>query len=145
MGHYFSEYDAKRIVETIDDIEDLTDAEVRVHIEDLCDSYPVDRAIEVFDALNMSDTKDKTGVLLYLAIDDKKIAIIGDTGINNKVNTNYWDKVVNKTMPFLKNMEIANGIIHALKLVGNELSNHFPITEKGKNELPNEISYGKKF
>lgn len=143
MGHYFSEYDANRIVETIDKIEETTDGEVRVHIEDLCDLFPIDRAIEVFDALKMSNTEDRTGVLIYLAVDDKKIAIIGDEGINQRVKNSYWDDIIDDTLPYLKNMEIANAIIFALNKIGKELSKHFPATQKNKNELTNEISYGK--
>ena len=51
----------------------------------------LDRAAWVFKKLGMHKTAERNGVLFYLAVDDRKFAIIGDAGINAKVPAGFWD------------------------------------------------------
>ena len=79
----FTEEESKAIVSAIAEAEDKTSGEIRLHVEPNCKGEVLDRAAEVFFKLGMDKTKDSNGVLIYVAHEDHKFAIIGDKGINH--------------------------------------------------------------
>ena len=111
-------------------------------MEDTCKSEPVIRAIEVFEKLNMHETKLRNGVLFYLAIKDKKIAVIGDKGINDIVTNNFWDDVKNEIINHFKNNQFTEGLCKGIEMAGEKLKAHFPFDSDDTNELTNDISFG---
>jgi uncharacterized membrane protein len=139
---FFSEIQQQEIIQSIENAELNTSGEIRLHVEDTCKIDPVKRAIEVFEKLGMHETKLKNGVLFYLAVKDKKIAIIGDKGINDVVPTNFWDEVKNEIISHFKNNEFSKGISIGIELAGEKLKNHFPFHSDDTNELSNDISFG---
>ncbi|MBE9488049.1 MAG: TPM domain-containing protein [Bacteroidetes bacterium] len=143
LSKIFSDEEKKRIVDAIAKIESTSSAEVRVHIESKCPASPVDNAVRAFSKLKMHKTRDKNGVLLYIAVNSKKCAIVGDEGINKNVDKNFWDLCCEKMLLSFKNNNYCQGIVDALGMAGVELTKHFPIREDDTNELSNEISFGK--
>lgn len=83
--------DKQEIQEAIRLAELQTAGEIRVHIDKKCKSNPVERAIKIFQQLKMHQTNDRNGVLIYLAFEDAKLAIIGDEGINKLVPLDFWE------------------------------------------------------
>ncbi len=78
-----TEAEKLQIESAIKAAEKATSGEVRVHIENKCSQANVlDRAAEVFATLKMHKTALRNGVLFYVAVKDKKFAILGDIGIN---------------------------------------------------------------
>ena len=141
---YFTEGDKLQITNAIRVAETNTSGEIRVHIEKYCRGNVLDRAAYVFEKLEMHKTKLRNGVLFYIAIEDRKFAILGDAGINMKVQENFWEEITNdvieKFMDKLFVEGIANGIIKA----GEQLKQHFPYQTDDVNELSDEISFGEK-
>ena len=93
---FFTETQQKNIISAIKDAEKRTSGEIKVHIESNCkyeDAYV--RAKEVFEFLSLHKTELRNGVLFYLAFDDRKFAVLGDEGINNKVGQEFWDSTKN--------------------------------------------------
>jgi uncharacterized membrane protein len=80
--------------------------------------------------------------LIYLAVNDRKFAIIGDSGINAIVPENFWEDVKELMRSYFVRYKFANGIAAAIKLVGEKLKEHFPYQKDDINELPDEISFG---
>jgi uncharacterized membrane protein len=93
----------------------------------------------------MHKTKLRNGVLFYLALEDHKFAILGDAGINNVVQENFWDDIKEHMAAKFKEGKISEGIIEGVKMAGNQLKQHFPIQKNDINELPDDISFGKSF
>ena len=60
--------------------EKATSGEIRVHLEEKCGDDVIKRATQIFAKLNMHKTELKNGVLIYLAVKDKKFAITGEIG-----------------------------------------------------------------
>ena len=89
----FSKSEIEEIKNEIISAEKNTSGEIRIHLDKKCSSSPVDAAIKQFEKLGMTNTKDRNGVLIYLAIKDKKMAIIGDTGIDQKVPDDFWESI----------------------------------------------------
>src|SRR6187402_371812 len=91
----FNDAQQKAIVASIKAAELNTSGEVQVHIENTCKGDVMDRATEVFKHLDMHKTKLRNGVLFYLAVQDKKFAILGDAGINAVVQPDFWESIKN--------------------------------------------------
>ena len=103
----------------------------------------LDKAASVFHNLKMNKTELRNGVLFYLAVNDKKFAILGDKGINEKVPGNFWDNIKNSMLEHFKNEQFTEGLAKGIEMAGEKLKVHFPLQINDKNELNNDISFGK--
>ena len=143
MSNFFSDIESEQLVNKISELEQKTESEIRIHIEDVCEESAFDRAVEVFQKLGMQKTKDKTGILIYLATQDKKMAVLGDKGINEKLENNFWDSIIEKRKVKFETQGVSSGLELGLELIGQKLIEYFPERGTPSNQLPNDISYGK--
>lgn len=140
--NFFSKEEQARIVNAIKEAENKTSGEIRVHIEDHCKEEVLDRSTFLFSKMNMHKTELRNGVLIYLAVKDKKFCILGDAGINEKVDADFWDKITESTISHFKEGDFTGGLSTAISTCGENLVAHFPVAEDDINELPDEISFG---
>lgn len=131
-----------RLVEAIIEAEKNTSGEIRVHIESYCKEDPYLRAAYMFSKLDMFKTKERNGILIYLAIKSRKFAIVGDSGINEKVGPEYWNSVKQGMEEDFCKGEFLDGMVKAIISVGEKLKRYFPYSSDDVDELSNEISYG---
>lgn len=141
---YFTEENKLQITNAIRVAETNTSGEVRVHIEKQCKVDVLDRAAYIFEKLEMHKTKLRNGVLFYLAFDDRKFAILGDAGINQKVPENFWNEIKETALEEFKQGQFAEGISKGIIMAGEQLKAHFPYQKEDVNELSDEISFGEK-
>jgi len=141
----FSEKEKEQIVTAIKNSEHQTSGEIRVYIESECPKQEsLERAIELFGQLEMYKTKERNGVLVYVAIKTKKLAIYGDTGIYERLGKDFWNQQVTKILPFFNRNNYAKGIAAIVEEIGEALKKHFPYDNKSViNEVPDEIIFGK--
>lgn len=135
----------QQVVAAIQAAEQQTSGEIRVYIERRCKYVdPLDRAVEIFAALNMQDTAARNGVLVYIALKDRQLAIYGDQGIHEKVGTEFWNEKIRNILSHLTRADYAGGIARIVGEIGAALQQHFPY-DKGtdKNELPDDIVFGR--
>ena len=137
-----SEEQQKRIVEAIVRAEDCTSGEIRVHVEPKCKTDPVERAVKVFNRLEMYDTAARNGVVIYLAYETRVCAIVGDVAINEVIPEGFWDGILADMKVAFAAGSFTEGIIAAVEAVGNALSEYFPYQSDDVNEQPDEISFG---
>ncbi len=141
----FTVQENEQIVSAIRNAEKRTSGEVRVYVESknpLVD--PLERAALIFAKLKMEQTDHRNAVLLYIAINDKELALYGDQGIHEKVGTVYWENEVKEMLQNFKDNHLVDGIINCLAHIGEALTDKFPyIATEDKNELPDEIIFGK--
>ena len=131
------------VVGAIRTAENNTSGEIRVHLEKTALNKDVfDRAIEVFDLLHMNNTKQNNGVLIYVAVADRTLVIMGDTGINEKVPVNFWDSTKNAIISQFKMDDMAQGLVDGILIAGKQLKKHFPRDKDDVNELGDTISVG---
>ena len=142
MNFKFSQSDKNRILEAIQEAEKQTSGEIRVHADTKCSGDPVQNAVAQFERLKMHETKDRNGVLIYIATEDRKLAIIGDQHINEKVSLDYWETTKNQLITAFKKGEYVTGITEAIADVGKKLKVHFPYLSDDKDELTNDLSTG---
>jgi uncharacterized membrane protein len=138
----FSKDEQLRIVEAIQQAELNTSGEIRVHIDRKCPEDVLDRATYWFEKLEMHKTAARNGVLLYLAADDHKFAILGDAGINHTVPEGFWNDIRNLMQEYFREGRFAEGLIKGILASGEQLKAHFPYQSDDVNEISNEISFG---
>lgn len=138
----FTANQQQEIVAAVKDAELNTSGEIKVHVEKNCKEDVLDRAAFLFDKLEMHKTELRNGVLFYLAVEDKKLAILGDAGINLKVPKGFWDKIKNHMVDNFKNGEFTKGLSEGIIMAGEQLKQHFPHQKNDANELSDDISFG---
>jgi uncharacterized membrane protein len=140
---YITEQDKLQITNAIRVAETNTSGEIRLHVENKCAGDVLDRAAYLFEKLEMHKTELRNGVLFYLAVEDRKFAILGDAGINQKVTDDFWDSTKDKVIGQLKEGKIAKGLADGIIMAGEQLKAHFPHQKDDVNELSDDISFGK--
>jgi len=142
---FFSHDEQERIINAIRLAEQQTSGEIRVYTESRCRFVdPLDRAAEVFWGLKMDMTKDRNGVLVYVAMKDRQFAILADQGIHEKVGQAFWNEEVSVMKKHFSNALPADAIEAVIGDVGQALKTHFPYDRAtDKNELPDDLVFGK--
>jgi uncharacterized membrane protein len=141
----FDEAQQHVIVAAIQAAEKCTSGEIRVYVERHCRYVdPRDRAVEVFAALKMEQTAARNGVLVYVALKDRQLAILGDRGIHQKVGQDFWNQEVRRILAHFNKANYAEGIASVVTDIGHALAEHFPF-DRGTdtNQLPDDIVFGK--
>ena len=142
---FFTEEQNEKIVNAIRDAEMQTSGEVRIFVENRCKYVDaLDRAKQLFDNLEMGRTELRNGVLFYIAIKDRQLAIYADEGIHKAAGPDYWKNSVKDILSVFGRENITEGIIASISKIGQALKTYFPYEKEiDKNELPDEIVFGK--
>lgn len=135
--------DTTIIEQAISHLEMQTSAELRVVVErkaqiENSENAAILRATQLFNDLKMYETSERNGVLIYLSFKPHYVAIIGDEGIHQKVNDDFWEKIYATMCIACKNGEYTKAICDAIKTIEAPLAKHFPCLND-KNELSNEV------
>lgn len=138
---FLSEADRARVAEAIGLAERRTSGEIRVHLEDHIEDDVLDHAAFVFEELGMQRTRDRNAVLIYVCVADRKVAVVGDKGINDRVPPGFWTDVVAVLKLHFAAGRQADGLCEAVHLVGEKLKSFFPYQADDRDELTNEVSF----
>lgn len=140
---FLTKAEEQEIVDAIVIAEKNTSGEIRVHIEENNAKPPVERAQEVFHILKMDETELKNGVLFYICMQSKSFAVIGDKGINDLVEPDFWNSTKDHVIEKFKIGQYKNGLIQGILEAGEQLKKYFPYNHNDdRDELSNEISRG---
>jgi uncharacterized membrane protein len=125
-------------------IETATSGEVRIALhrkrgKDEAELSLHDLALRHFRRMGMDKTKNQTGVLIFLLLDERKMQILADAGIHKKVAEGAWDRIAAEMSAQFKDGELAGGLRAGLERVGGLLREHFPRQPGDRNELPDQV------
>lgn len=137
----FNEQEQELISTAIAEAEKLTSGEIRIAIDKHCNEDALEMATSYFKKLGMDKTIEHNGVLIYLAYEDHKFAIIGDRGINKVVPPDFWETTKIAMRAHFAGGNIAEGLVAGISLVAEKLAIFFPCNNGDINELPNDIIY----
>ena len=87
----------------------------------------------------MNETRDKTGILIYILLSSRLFYIVADEGINSKVGQKTWDDIRNEMESQFKIGHFVEGVVTTIENVGRVLSQFFPIKTDDTNELSNKV------
>jgi uncharacterized membrane protein len=131
------------ITKEIAEAEQRTSGEICIHAEDFCAGDPYKRAVQVFTELGLHRTELRNAVLLYLAIHDRKLAIIGDQGVNEWIGAEGWAVLTEDLLQHFAKSQYEAGLVKTIHAIADKLAEHFPPPDHSdRNELPNHISFG---
>jgi uncharacterized membrane protein len=88
----------------------------------------------------MHRTAQRHGVLLYLAVEDHRLAVVGDRGIHERVGQAYWRALAASIAARLHGAPPADAILDGVGKIGRTLARHFPRRPDDRNELSDEVS-----
>jgi uncharacterized membrane protein len=134
----------ERVERAIGEAEQRTSGEIRVHFEDHIEEEVLDHAAFIFEELAMHRTRDRNAVLIYISVVDRKVAVIGDKGINEVVPPGFWNDVVGVLKLYFAGGKRADGLVEAVHLVGAKLRDFFPLRNDDRNELSNTITFSER-
>jgi len=133
--------DKKIIMQEIAQAESKTTGEIRVHVTyHAKDENPLGSAQSMFLKLNMQETTERNGVLLYFNPKARKFALFGDEGIHQKLGQNYWDDLVVHLRQTIHEKDLITAITHAVQALGEKLTLHFPGYKNDTDELKNDVT-----
>jgi uncharacterized membrane protein len=142
----FGDEDLEAMRDAIARAEAETSAEIRVHLEPrvprAAAGDALARARDVFAGLGMHRTARRNGVLIYLALDDHRLAIVGGPAIHTRVGDGYWAGVLDLMVERLRQGYRREAVLDAVAEVGRVLREHFPRQPGDTDELSDEISLG---
>lgn len=98
-----------------------------------------DVALREFVARGLTRTRQRTGVLLYVAIQERYAEILADTGIDGKVDQAVWDGIVTPLLAAAREDRLRSGVIDAVQALGAVLARHAPRSADDTDELPNKV------
>ncbi len=142
--NFFSAEQTKQIESAIRSAEENTSGEIRVHIENRCRGEAYDYALGIFHKHGMHKTLLRNAVLFYVAVKDKKFAVIGDEGIHKNVPEGFWATVRDKVLENFKSEKFTEGLCEGIAMTGKELKKYFQHADADENELSNEVTFGKR-
>ena len=100
----------------------------------------VDQRAEIeFYELEMSQTQDRTGILLFVSLMEHRAVVLADHSIAEKLDAEIWQELVDLMIQGVKRGDLAEGMAQAIRRCGELLSPHFPIAADDTNELRDHL------
>ena len=105
----------------------------------LMKKYAHRNAAAQFLASNLSATRERTGVLIFVSLLEHYVEVIGDKAIAEKLTQHDWQKIVDDMLPLLKEKQTTDALVLAVHRCGALLATHFPAGRHNPNELPDHF------
>ena len=96
-------------------------------------------AFEQFFAHKLNETNKRSGVMLFVSLDEKYVELLADKGINDKVEPAEWDKIIDDFIADVRTGKVHEGYIKAVKACETVLVRHFPEVSNDVNELSDQL------
>lgn len=141
-SQFFTEEEQNQIVGCVQQAEKVTTAEIRVRLERRCGENPLDRCQKLMDELGITKTKERTGILIYCSIEDRRVAIYGDAAIHSLVGSEGWKAACDEMAARFAKGDFVPAICDAIHSLLPLLVEHFPAYVVNPNELPDKPSFG---
>jgi uncharacterized membrane protein len=129
------------IVAAIRDAEKKTSGEIRVFISHKKVAGPVETAQREFERLGMTKTRERNGVLIFVAPRSRSFAVIGDEAVHRKCGDTFWQELAAEMTGHFKRSDFTQGIVHGVRKAGELLAQHFPCGPDDRNELPDAVEH----
>ena len=127
------------MVSAIREAEKKTSGEIRVFITRKAVDEPLEIAKRHFVDIGMEKTRERNGVLIYVAPLTQKFAVVGDTAIHARCGEEFWRELAAEMHDHFRESDFTRGLVQGVKKAGALLARHFPRKPDDKNELPDSI------
>jgi len=106
------------------------------------DEKVFDRALRAFYEHELHKTKESTGILILASLLERRVQILADRGIHEKVGDHEWRKAADRLVQALKEKRTGDGFCEAIGICADVLARHFPAATENPNELPDQPILG---
>lgn len=97
------------------------------------------RAQQLFIERGLTETRDRSGVLLLVSELERRVEILADRGIDSVVGTPGWHSHVDRVVEAIRSRRAADGLCQVIRDIGQQLAQAFPVRPDDTNELSNEV------
>jgi putative membrane protein len=98
------------------------------------------RAQQLFVELGVTETEQRSGVLLFLSEREHGVELLADRGIHERVDAELWPALVQAVAAAVRDGQAADGLCEAVDAIGEALAEHFPPRPGDRNELPDAVA-----
>jgi len=138
---FLSQLNRDRIVAAIAEAEKRTSGEIRVFISRKPAPDALKEAEQHFTRLGMNATRERNGVLIYVAPETRSFAVVGDSGIHQRCGSEFWGRLVEEMGACFRHEQFTEGLAAAINTVAGLLATHFPRASDDRNELPDTVEH----
>jgi putative membrane protein len=97
------------------------------------------RAERAFFEKGLYKTKKNTGILFFLSLLERKVWVLADKGIDEKMDQETLNRFANEVSRGIREKLVCEVLSQAIQGIGVLLSRHFPITPDDTDELPDDV------
>lgn len=137
---FLNQLNHDEIVAAIRAAEQKTSGEIRVFVSHKKPKDAVAAARKVFVKLGMTRTRERNGVLIFVAPRARQLAVLGDEGVHKRCGEEFWRGMAEEMSGHFKSSKFTQGIVHAVQKAGALLAEHFPHRPGDRNELPDRVA-----
>jgi putative membrane protein len=94
------------------------------------------RAELAFYEHGLNKTREGTGILILVSLLERRVQVLADKGINEKVPPGMWDRLVEELIQHIKAGRALEGLSRAIRQCGDLLARYFPAAEQ---DNPDEL------
>jgi uncharacterized membrane protein len=120
--------DEQRIRSAITAAEAKTTGRIHVTLSHRTLGTTLAAASRAFEHLRLAHTPQRNGVLFFVVPSRREFAIVGDTGIHDKVGQEFWTRVVQEMSATMQTGSLTDGLVRGIAEAGRELETHFPVS-----------------
>lgn len=144
--NFLSKSDIDKIKNKISEIEKLTSGEIVVSIKEKRNFLDKKKSLfelakKEFEKAKIADTKDSTGVLIFILFSEKQFYILPDNNIIKFVDKNFWQNLADEMSAKFRANNFVDGLTDCIEKIGEILKVNFPVRINDKNELPDDIRF----
>jgi len=144
LSKYLTEEDLNKVKNEVAKVELTTSGEIRLSLREKRRFWeklyqPHELAVKDFEKLGMADTKNKTGIMIFIIFGERYYDILADEGIYEKISDDTWNGLEAKLKEEFMRGSYLKGILHIVEQMGKVLSREFPRKADDVNELPDEV------
>jgi putative membrane protein len=98
-----------------------------------------EQAIQEFHRFELHRTSESTGVIVFVSLFERRVVVLGDTGIAAKVGDDHWLGTADAILAGIRRGDLAGGLVEGIGLCGRVLGESFPWREGDRDEVPNRV------
>jgi uncharacterized membrane protein len=126
VKHFLSALEHERVHQAILSAEDGTSGDIVLHVSHRAVADPMAAAHHEFRKLHLETATNKNNLLIFLAPQSQKFAIVGGTALHEKVGQGWWDELIALLARHFKEGHYTDGLVATIELAGRALKTHFP-------------------
>jgi putative membrane protein len=98
-----------------------------------------EQSLQEFYRQGLRETRERTGVLIFVSLYERRVIVLGDAGIHARVGDAHWQRTRDAILDGVARGSVADGLVAGVRACGEVLAEHFPAQRGDLNELPDRL------